>query len=720
MDWDAPNSLVQNVKPDHFINMKILQVLPELNVGGVETGTVDLAKYLVEHGHQSVVVSNGGELVADLEAAGTKHYRLPVHKKSLWGMIRCVTALRAIIQNEKADIVHARSRVPAWIAYFACRGTQAAFITTCHGYYGNRMFSQVMGWPKLVIVPSRIIGRHMIEHLGVLASSIRYIPRSVDVRKFQVERPVIEGKSFFTVAIVGRLTPLKGHTFFLRAMAKVVRAMPNIRIWIVGDAPASRQSYKNELQVLTRRLGIQEHVEFLGNRKDVAQLLAQADVCVLSTVTQEAFGRVILEAQAVGVPVVATSVGGVVDIIDDGQTGLLVLPKDPDGMARAVIRVLNDKKFAAQLVEAARQKLQERFTLEHMASKTIKAYEELLDSLNILVIKISATGDVVLVTASLKALREKYPRAKIYCLVGKESRKVLHNCPYLDGLIIDDTRHKYKGWLRAIKLSHRLRKYRLDKIIDFQNSRKSHLLAFLSFPRESYGFDNGKWSWLLTNPLKGYRNDIPAVEHQFQILQTMGVSMPKELSLELWPSAKDRQYAQELLDTEWLGNVNRVVGINIAASQKWQTKNWPIEHIARLCDLLAGKSIRVLITGMTKDKPFVEQLLARTKSKPAVFVGRTDILQLAALIERCKVYITPDSAPLHIAAAMNTPLIVFFGPTDSQRHQPPSRKMIILEKRPACAPCYSPRCLITTHVCMRDITPDEVADKIVTLMGARQ
>jgi len=144
-----------------------------------------------------------------------------------------------------------------------------------------------------------------------------------------------------------------------------------------------------------------------------------------------------------------------------------------------------------------------------------------------------------------------------------------------------------------------------------------------------------------------------------------------------------------------------------------------VEHIARLCDLLSAKSIRVLITGMEKDKPLVEQLLARTKSKPAVFVGRTDILQLAALIERCKVYITPDSAPLHVAAAMRTPLVAFFGPTDSQRHRPPAEKMIVLEKKPACAPCYSPRCLIMTHACMREITPEEVAGCIETLMDTK-
>ncbi|MBI5415776.1 MAG: GT4 family glycosyltransferase PelF [Candidatus Omnitrophica bacterium] len=703
--------------------MKILQILPELNVGGVETGTVDLAGYLARQGHQSIVVSGGGELVARLEASGTKHYTLPVHKKSLWTVLPSIKALRKIILEENVDVVHARSRVPAWIAYFACRKTKAALVTTCHGYYGSRMFSQVMGWPKLVIVPSEVIGRHMIEHFRVSPGGIRYIPRSVDLERFNVARAGATGKSFFTVVIVGRLTPLKGHTFFLRSMAKVIRAMPNIRVWIIGDAPAGKQAYKEELRILIKRLGIQEQVEFLGNRRDVPQLLAQADVLVLSTVTQEAFGRVILEAQAAGVPVVATQVGGVVDIIEDGRTGLLVPAKDIDAMAKAVMRVLNDKKTAAQMVLAAREKLEKEFTLEQMASRTVRVYEELVRSINILVIKISSMGDVVLVTAALKALRAQYPHAKIYCLVGKDSRKVLQNCPCLEGIIVDDPKHKYKGWWRTFLLSHKLRKYRFDKIVDFQNNRRSHLLAFLSFPRESYGYDNGKWGNLLTHPLKtrpGGRDDIPAVEHQFQLLKGMGIAMPPDAALELWPSAKDRQSVQELLESEWLGNNPRMVGINIAASEKWQTKNWPVEYIARLCDLLAARGIRVLVTGMEKDKPLVQRLLDNTKSKPAVFVGRTDILQLAALIDRCRVYITPDSAPLHVAAAMKTPLVAFFGPTDSRRHRPPARHEVILEKKLACAPCYSPRCLIMTHACMREITPEEVLRKVEELLDVKK
>ena len=152
--------------------MRILQILPELRVGGVETGTVDFAKYLQQQNHYNIVVSQGGALVEELDRAGVKHYKLPVHKKSLWTIWRCIKILRKIILEEKIDIVHARSRVPAWIAFFACRGTDAQFITTCHGYYRQSFSSRVMAWAKLVVVPSEIIGRHMIDDFKVPAENI--------------------------------------------------------------------------------------------------------------------------------------------------------------------------------------------------------------------------------------------------------------------------------------------------------------------------------------------------------------------------------------------------------------------------------------------------------------------------------------------------------------------------------------------------------------------
>lgn len=697
--------------------MKILQILPEFNVGGVERGTVDFSKYLIRHGHRAIVISNGGKLVAELEQSGVKHYVLPVHKKSLWSIIKMIKEVRKIIVTEDADIVHARSRVPAWIAYFACRKTKATFLTTCHGFYENRLFSQVMGWGKIVITPSEAIARHMIDDFGVAAENIRCIPRSVDLEEFNVQREKAPGQSSFVVSIVGRITPLKGHTYFIQAMAKVIRQMPYVKVWIIGDFPEGKDSYKQEVLLLVSRLGLKDNIVFWGNRLDIPELLAQTDCLVLSTITQEAFGRVILEAQAVGVPVVATRVGGVVDIIEDGKTGILVMPKDSDAMAKEVMRVLNDKVLAKGIVVEARKKLEAQYTLDHMASRTLEVYQELLNSTNILVIKLSSVGDVVLITASLRALRQKFTHAKIYCLVGKDSRKILQNCPYVDGLIIYDPKFKNKGWVRLFKLAGKLRKFKFDKIIDFQNNRRSHMLSFLSFPQESYGYDNGKFSFLLSNKVKENCKDLAPVPHQFAILKLMGIE-EGAYTLELWLSAKDKQYADSLLESEWLGEVKNIVGINIAASAKWATKNWPLKNMAKLCDILASKNIRVIITGMDKDKKAAQELLSMAKSKPAIMVGKTDVMQLAALIEKCKVFITPDSAPMHVAAAVKTPFIAFFGPTDSRRHLPPAQKFSVIEKKPSCSPCYSSHCRVLTHVCMKDISPDEVVKKIESLIGA--
>ena len=557
----------------------------------------------------------------------------------------------------------------------------------------------------------------MMDTFKVSSKSIRYIPRSVNLEKFNVTKAHTPGKSYFMVSIVGRITPLKGHTYFIQSMAKVIRHIPHVKIQIIGDAPAKKESYRQELELLVARLGLKDKVDFLGNRGDVPQLLAQSDVLVLSTVTQEAFGRVILEAQAIGVPVVATHVGGVVDIIDDEQTGLLVMPKDTDAMAKAVIRLLQDKALVERLTKTAKQKLLNNFTLEHMAAKTIQVYEELLSLMDILVIKISSVGDVILVTASLRALRKKFSKARIFCLVGRESRKILVNCPYLDGLIIYDD--SYKGWFKLWRLARKLQKYRFDKAIDFQNNRKSHLLSFLSLARETYGFNNNKWGGLLTHPVRNLFTDMAPVPHQFQILNKLAVNMDEDSYLEVWPTQEDESYIDELFNAEWLGNVKNIVGINMAASSKWKTKNWPIEHIARLCDMLAAKNIRVIITGMNKDKYLARYLLTLTKSKPAIFVGKTDILQLAALIKRCKVFITPDSAPMHVAAAVKTPFIVFFGPTDPARHIPPAKAFVVLNKKLSCSPCYSSRCRILTHACMKEITPDQVMKEIEHLLGQR-
>lgn len=694
--------------------MNILQILPELNVGGVETGTIDLSKYLTSRGHKIVVVSNGGELVKELERINAPHYKLPVHKKSLFSIIKMVREVSGIIKKENIQIVHARSRVPAWIGFFAGRITDTAFITTCHGHYSKHFLSRVMGWPKIIICPSQVIARHMIEAFNVPHERIRVIARSVDLERFDFRGYVEKPKSEFIVGIVGRLTPLKGHSFFLKAMQKVVRSFPFMKIWIIGDAPADKQSYKEELEMLVRRLGLSNYVEFLGRRKDIPELISKMNVLVLSTVTEEAFGRVILEAQAVGSAVVATRVGGVVDIIEDRVNGILVAPKDTEAMAEAVTEILRNPNLAKSLIENGRKNVEEKFNLRQMAEKTIKVYEELLVTLRILIIKISSIGDVILATPSIKALRNKFPQAKIFCLVGKNNRQAIERSPYLDGLIICDFKEKDKGIKGLMALAKELRRYCFDMVVDLQNSRKSHLLSFLSMAPKRYGYDNRKLSFLLNNRTKDNPLVLAAVEHQFQTLELLGIHTT-DTHLEIWPSDEDEEYIKNILQTEWLSPKEILIGINLAASSRWLTKCWPIEKIASLCDMLAQEKMRAVLTGREEDSLLLERLLKLTKSKPLNFVGKTTILQLACLIKKCAAFVSADSAPLHVAAAVDVPIVALFGPTSPQRHMPPAKKFAIIKRDVECSPCYKPNC--KEIICMESISADEVLSSIEKLIS---
>ncbi len=232
-------------------------------------------------------------------------------------------------------------------------------------------------------------------------------------------------------------------------------------------------------------------------------------------------------------------------------------------------------------------------------------------------------------------------------------------------------------------------------------------------PQASYGYNNKKFGRLLSHGIPDDLPQMPPVQHQFNVLKEIGVRFNDKIRLELWPRPDDVAYARELLQGEWIDEEHHnVVGINISASERWATKNWPMKSIAELCDLLAADNIRVLITGMEKDKACAKEIAARAKSRPSLVVGKTTILQLSALIGLCDVYVTSDSAPLHIAAAMKTPVVALFGPTDPRRHIPPADHLTVIRKVLECSACYSTKCKPGTHACMKDINAREVYGEI--------
>ncbi|MFH0918593.1 MAG: lipopolysaccharide heptosyltransferase II, partial [Candidatus Omnitrophota bacterium] len=563
---------------------------------------------------------------------------------------------------------------------------------------------------------SNVIARHMIEDFGVPHERIKLVPRSVDLEKFKYLDPKDKRKEEFNVGIIGRITPLKGHLHFIKAMAQISRSVPRLKIWIVGDAPASKEAYKEELQILVRRLGLWHCTEFLGTQRDIPGILEHLDLVVLATTTQEAFGRVVVEAQASGVPVVATKVGGVVDIIEDGKNGLLVPPADHKSMAEAIMRIFKDPQFARELAQNAYAKVKEKYNLELMVKNTLDVYREVLNNFKILVIKFSSLGDIILSTAALRAIREKFPQGnyKISFLIGEESKDILLRSPYIEELLVCDLKNKDKGLAGLWNIGRILRKKNFDLVIDLQNSRSSHILAYLSGCIHRYGYNNKKFSFLLNHTVNDQKPLVDPVTHQFRILKMLAIDLLNN-ALELWPSSEDQKTVDELLNAQWLSQAQKVVGINISASKRWSTKPWPLEYLICLCEELGLKDIRVIITGTEEDQGLANMLINSLKNTKIINAcGKTNINELAVLIKKCQVFISADSSPLHIASAVGTPFIGLFGPTDARRHLPPGKNYMVISKNLHCSPCYKTKC--RTKSCMVQISPAEVFDAVIKLL----
>ncbi len=342
----------------------------------METGTIDLALSLKRSGQTVVVISNGGRLVEDLENNNILHIKLPVHKKSPLALLLTMR-VASLIKTQRIDIVHASSRVPAWIGFLACKLTGTPFVTSCHGFYSRHLFSYVMGWGKLVMVISKSVEKRMAEDFKVPKEKIRLVYRGVDLTKYQYCPDKYDReKDYFTIINIGRLTPIKGQYEFMKAMKHVINKTERIEIWIVGGLQTGKARYLDMLKDLAKELGIEKHVKFLGARSDIPDLLKKADCLVLSTEVPEGFGRTVIEAGAIGTAVCASEVGGIKEIIDNGVSGLLFPPGDETGMSEAVLRMLDDVELRKRCARNLRKKVEQFFTLEKMAKATLSVYKE--------------------------------------------------------------------------------------------------------------------------------------------------------------------------------------------------------------------------------------------------------------------------------------------------------------------------------------------------------
>lgn len=687
--------------------MRVLQVLPSLHVGGVERGVIDLARAMKKRGEYPVVMSSGGELVGELQKIGVPHYELPVHKKSLLGLA-LVPKIAEIIHRERIEVVHARSRVPAWLAWLAARRAGVPFVTTCHGYYSHHPLSTVMGWGKRVISISRVIGRHMIDDFGVAPERIRLIHRGVDLSQFSYQ-PRNQRQKNLTLRIinVGRLSPIKGQVEFLKSVHLLKQKIQKpLEVWIVGSEGKGKHKYTDLIRKTIKQLDLESCVQLLGTRRDIPELISQADLLVLSTLVPEAFGRVVVEAGAVGTPVIATRLGGLLDIIDHDENGLLVDPGDIKGTAEAMNRILTSDELAEKFTLNLRKKVSEEFTLEKMTDKTLAVYKEVLPEKKILVIKLGAVGDVILAIPSFRMLRERYPHAQIHLLVDKNIAGLVAKAPYLNGIIPVD-RKKVSNLKYLLKWAGKIRRESFDMSIDLQNSKWTHLLAFLGGVPERFGFKRGFFGFLLNKPESYAKIPETPVKNQFRILSKAGVRKLDE-TLELWTDPASEEKIKELVPERFFEPEKRRVGFVMGSSPAWQTKRWPSSYFKELAGRLSRElDCKIVLIGSAEDAKGTDW--AADSDEVFNLMGETSLRDLVPLMRTLDVVVTGDTAPLHVAAAVKVRIVALFGPTDPKRHMPEAGHATVLTRSLPCQPCYQGTCKIEdTQACLRKISVDEV------------
>ncbi len=357
--------------------MKVLQLLPELNEGGVERGVLELSREYVKLDIDSFVMSNGGKLVKQIETDGGKHIKFDLCSKNIFTLPSRVFALRKILKELKPDIIHARSRVPAWIAYLANKSSGIKFVTTVHGFNSINFYSSIMQKGDRVICVSNAIKEYIQTNYNTNEDIIHVIPRGVDTKLFNKESVDLKFVSEFInkycldnkfiISSIGRVTQLKDYETFLKAVNEIKKEKPNVIALIVGGVRSDKNDYLESLKKLIKDLDLEKNVIFTGSQSKVAEIYFLSDVIVSSSKKPESFGRAVAEAISMDKPVVASNHGGVKDIIIENKNGFFFEVGDYKDLSEKIMKA-KDLKFDGH------NYIKNTFSLGNMVKKSLEVY----------------------------------------------------------------------------------------------------------------------------------------------------------------------------------------------------------------------------------------------------------------------------------------------------------------------------------------------------------
>jgi glycosyltransferase involved in cell wall biosynthesis len=370
----------------------VMQIIPALGAGGAEQGCIDVAAELVKSGAKSIVVCNGGHRIPEILRGGSIHINLPVDSKNPIVMWRNIARLRKLIREHDVDIVHARSRAPAWSAWKSVEGTKARFMTTCHAPFNisgsaKKFYNSSIARGERVIAISNYVREYLLKNYDIEDRNIRLIHRGVALEKFHPgavapthliklsnEWRLPDGCTI--VMLPGRLTRWKGHLVLIEAMAQLKR--DDIFCVMIGD-DQGRTEYRAEVENAIQEKGLEGRVRIVGHCSDMPAAYMLANVVVSASTDPEGFGRIPIEAQAMGRMIVATNHGGAMETIIPGHTGWLVEPNNAAELAKAIGEALDmDPEARAIMAAHAMVHIADNFTRGKMVDETMDVYAELL------------------------------------------------------------------------------------------------------------------------------------------------------------------------------------------------------------------------------------------------------------------------------------------------------------------------------------------------------
>jgi glycosyltransferase involved in cell wall biosynthesis len=380
--------------------IKVLQVIPKLGYGGAETGCYDLAHYLAEKDCKSFIATSGGQLLKFVKKNKVKVFRLPVHSKNPLLIIANAIILSILIIINNINIVHARSRAPAWACYFACLITRRNFVTTFHGTYNfesnlKKFYNSIMLRSKLTIAGSNFIFNHINENYNEYLNrkkKLRVIFRGINIdyynqknisilkqQKLKIEWQL--SPSVFTILMPGRLTTWKGQEKFIEALNILIEDYNNSNFQaVVLGSDQGRKVYKKKLIDLVQRYRLSQKIKFINHCQEMPLAYSLADVVVSASIEPEAFGRVSVEAQAMGKPIIASDLGGSKETILKGKSGFLYKYDDPRQLAKALNTVIElDQDSLNSIGNEGRKNIKKKFDVEAMCDSTLREYKKLLN-----------------------------------------------------------------------------------------------------------------------------------------------------------------------------------------------------------------------------------------------------------------------------------------------------------------------------------------------------